>query len=74
VIVVEEGAVERRMAARPGSVDVQAIGHFIQTARYRRGTISEYLDGKRVECGNLESVGCDRCRDGLAEWRATNTC
>ena len=29
VIVVEEGAVERRMAARLGSVDIYTIGRFI---------------------------------------------
>ena len=35
--------------------------------------ISGYLDGKRIECGDIEAVRCDRCGEGLAEWQEANT-
>lgn len=73
VIIVEQGAVERRLANSNGSADVQAIGHFIQTSGRRRGAMSEYLDGNRVECGDVDSTGCDRCGEGAAEWHESNS-
>jgi superfamily II DNA helicase RecQ len=69
VIVVEDGQVERRVRENSDSIDVQAMGLFIQGTGCRRGLMSEYLDGKRVECGDVEAAGCDRCGEGVAEWR-----
>ncbi|KIV98738.1 uncharacterized protein PV09_09460 [Verruconis gallopava] len=73
VIIVEEGAVEQRIANSNGSADVHAIGHFIQISGCRRGAMSEYLDGNRVECGDIDLTGCDRCGEGLAEWQESNS-
>lgn len=72
VIVVGEGSVEHQLSRHAGVVDVWAMGQFIEGEGCRRGIMSEYLDGKRVECGDMESAGCDRCGEGLAEWSETN--
>jgi superfamily II DNA helicase RecQ len=69
VIIVEEGEAEREMAKGQGSIDVQAMGMFIQGEGCRRGMMSEYLDRKRVRCGDIESAGCDRCGEGMVEWQ-----
>jgi superfamily II DNA helicase RecQ len=69
VIVVEDGQVEARVQKNSDSVDVYAMGLFIQASGCRRGIMSEYLDGKRVECGDIQAAGCDRCGDGLVEWQ-----
>jgi superfamily II DNA or RNA helicase len=73
VILVEEGEVEYKLDKRGESIDVHAIGLFINSQGCRRGLMSEYLDGERVECGDIESVGCDRCGEGLIEWQEANT-
>jgi hypothetical protein len=33
------------------------LGQFINTAGYRRGIMSNYLDSEKVEYGDIESVG-----------------
>lgn len=73
VILVEDGQVEARLAKSSGLIDVYAMGQFIQGAGCRRGAMSEYLDGKRVECGDVEAVGCDRCGEGASEWQECNS-
>lgn len=73
VIIVEEGEVEYKLDKNNGSIDVHAIGLFIFSEGCRRGVMSEYLDGERVECGDIESVGCDRCGEGLVEWQEANS-
>ncbi|KAF2179188.1 P-loop containing nucleoside triphosphate hydrolase protein [Zopfia rhizophila CBS 207.26] len=69
VIMVEDGQVEARLQKNSGSIDVYAMGLFIQASGCRRGAMSEYLDGKRVECGGINAAGCDRCGEGLVEWQ-----
>ena len=59
IILMEDGQVEARLAKSSGSINVHAMGLFIQGAGYRRGIISEYLDRKRVECGDIDATGCD---------------
>lgn len=69
VIVVERGEVERRLRREEGSVDIQAMGLFLQGTGCRRGCMSEYLDGRRVDCTDIESAGCDWCGEGVGEWQ-----
>ena len=69
VIVVEPGEVERRVREGGASVDVCAMGMFIESEGCRRGKMSEYMDGRRVECGDIDSAGCNRCGEGRVEWQ-----
>jgi hypothetical protein len=70
VIMIEEGEVEDRVSRSRGDVDIVAMGQFLETGGRGRGVMSEYLDGKRMECGDdIEWVGCDRCGEGLVEWQ-----
>jgi hypothetical protein len=69
VVVVEKGEVERRMKQKSEDLDVQAMGVFIIGSGCRRGLMSGYLDGKRVECNDLETAGCDRCGEGARGWQ-----
>lgn len=69
VIIVEQGEVERRLGQEGESVDVCAMGMFIEGSGCRRGRMSEYMDGRRVVCNNIESAGCDRCGEGRIEWQ-----
>lgn len=64
VVLVEKGEMERTMKQESGDFDVQAMGVFIIGSGCRRGLMSGYLDGKRVECNNLETAGCDWCGEG----------
>jgi superfamily II DNA helicase RecQ len=70
VIVVEEGEVERVMKQKEEELDVQAMGMFLIGSGCRRGLMSRYLDGKQVSCNDIESAGCDRCGEGVAEVEA----
>ena len=49
VIIVEEGRA-KRMAAKIQGIDDTVMGEFITTKGCRRRVISEYLDGREVEC------------------------
>lgn len=69
VIVVEQGEVERTMQRKNEDLDVQAIGLFIIGNGCRRGLMSSYLDGKWVECREVEAAGCDRCGEGVRVWQ-----
>lgn len=69
VIVVEHGEVERRMKQKEEDLDVQAMGIFIIGGGCRRGLMSSYLDGKQVNCNDVDSAGCDRCGEGTREWQ-----
>jgi hypothetical protein len=31
--------------------------------------MSSYLDGKRVDCNDIDSAGCDRCGEGARGWQ-----
>jgi superfamily II DNA helicase RecQ len=64
VVLVEKGEVERTMKQKSGDLDVQVIGVFIIGSGCRRGLMSGYLDGRRVECNDLETARCDRCGEG----------
>jgi superfamily II DNA helicase RecQ len=66
VIVVEEGEVERTMKRKEEDIDVQAMGLMLIGGECRRGLMSRYLDGRQVNCNNVEGVGCDRYRKGRA--------
>ena len=68
VVLVEKGEVERTMKQKSGDLDVQAMGVFLIGSGCRRGLMSSYLDGKRVECSDVEAAGCDRCGDGARVW------
>jgi superfamily II DNA helicase RecQ len=70
VIVVEQGEVERAMQQKGDDLDVQAMGMFLVGSGCRRGLMSSYLDGKRVECNDIDLAGCDRCGEGSSEWYA----
>lgn len=59
VIVVEHGEVERIIEQKSDDLDVQAIGMFLIRQGYRRGLISGYLDGRQVECKNVDLAGCN---------------
>jgi hypothetical protein len=43
------------------------MGQFITTKECRRGVMSSYLDGQKIECagGDDEMAKCDRCGEGL---------
>jgi superfamily II DNA/RNA helicase len=69
VVLVEKGEVERTMKQKSDDIDVQAIGTFIIGNGCRRGLMSGYLDGKRVECNDVETAGCDRCGEGTRGWQ-----
>jgi superfamily II DNA helicase RecQ len=69
VVLVEHREVERTIRQKSDDLDVQAIGMFIIGSGCRRGLMSGYLDGKRVECNDVEAAGCDRCREGARGWQ-----
>ena len=69
VVLVEKGEVERTMKQKSGDLDVQAMGVFLLSSGCRRGLMSGYLDGRRVECNDLETAGCDRCGEGVRGWQ-----
>jgi hypothetical protein len=73
VIVVEDGEVEAKLRKNSGSVDVCAMGLFLQTSECRRGVMSGYLDGRMVKCSDIDSAGCDRCGEGLVEWQESHS-
>ena len=50
-------------------IDEKAIRGFVQTKECRRGVMSEYLDGRRIECGEINGAMCDRCGEGQTEWQ-----
>jgi hypothetical protein len=59
VVLVEQGEVEWMMKRRRDDLDVQAIGTFIIGSGCWRGLISSYLDGKRVNCNDINSARCN---------------
>lgn len=73
VIIVEQGEVERQLRRSGDSADVCAMSTFIQSDGCRRGCMSEYMDGKRIACNDIESAGCDRCGEGQAEWQQSQS-
>jgi superfamily II DNA helicase RecQ len=74
VILVEEGEVERRAAKDSDSIDVWAMAAFINAKSCRRGVMSKYLDGKEVNCADIEgTAACDRCGEGLTEWQGSQS-
>ena len=48
-------------------VDDSVIEQFVRTKDCRRGVMSSYLDGRKIECvdGSGEMARCDRCGEGL---------
>ena len=42
---------------------------FIQGRECRRLALGQYLDGQASTCGELGGLQCDRCGEGLADWR-----
>lgn len=75
VVLVEEGEVERRLAAPAraqggGAADAAAMSSFIGASGCRRREMSKYLDGGAgVSCAELEAARCDRCGEGVTEWQ-----
>ncbi|KAF2633122.1 hypothetical protein BU25DRAFT_445050 [Macroventuria anomochaeta] len=68
VVLVEKGEVEQTMKQKSGDLDMQAMGVFIIGSGCRRGLMSGYLDGKRVECNDLETARCNRYGEGARGW------
>jgi superfamily II DNA helicase RecQ len=68
VVLIEKGAVERLMKQKTEDIDVQAMGTFLIGDGCRRAWMSSYLDGKRIECGDINGAACDRCGEGAREW------
>ena len=58
-MLVEKGKVEQTIKQKSSNLDVQAIGVFIISSGCRQGLISGYLDGRQVECNDLETASCD---------------
>jgi hypothetical protein len=51
-------------------VDAEAMMEFVRTRGCRRAVMSRYLDGRAVDCGEIEGAAtCDRCGDGRTEWQ-----
>jgi superfamily II DNA helicase RecQ len=69
VVLVEQGEVEQTMKQRRDDLDVQAMGTFIIGSGCWRGLMSSYLDGKRVDCNDIDSAGCDWCGEGARGWQ-----
>ncbi|KAF2274063.1 uncharacterized protein EI97DRAFT_345540, partial [Westerdykella ornata] len=69
IILVEQGEVEHTMEQKSEDLDVQAMGMFLIGSGCRRGLMSSYLDGKWVECNDIESAECDRHSEGVHEWQ-----
>lgn len=68
VVVLEHGAVEKRMEKESDDIDVQAMGQFLIGSGCRRELMSSYLDTEGVRCRDIEAVGCDRCGEGEKAW------
>jgi len=68
IVLVEEGWVERT-ADRLRKVDESAMAAFILSNGCRRAVMSGYLDGRAVECGELDGARCDGCGEGVTEWQ-----
>jgi superfamily II DNA helicase RecQ len=68
VVVLEHGAVEKRMEQESDDIDVQAMGQFLIGSGCRRELMSSYLDREGVRCRDIEAVGCDRCGEGEEAW------
>jgi hypothetical protein len=62
------GEVEREMQRNSDDVDVQAMGTFLLGQGCRRGLLSSYLDGRRIECSDIDAARCDRRGEGAGEW------
>ena len=73
VIIVEEGEVEDRAGQCNGSADVLATAQFMHVDGCRRGMMSEYLDGKRIDCRDIDSAGCDQCGERLIKWQESKS-
>jgi len=70
VVIVEDGEVERAMKQKSNDLGVQAMGTFLIGSSCRRAAMSSYLDGKRVECGDVDgAASCDRCGEGVQGWQ-----
>ena len=72
VIMIEEKRVERMSGTMRG-VDDSVMGQFVTTKECRRGVMSSYLDGEKIECGDGdgEMAKCDRCGEGLTALERT---
>jgi len=69
VVLLEDGEVERRARYEAVSVDRSAMAAFVETTGCRRGVMSRYLDGEEVTCTGMDCAACDRCGEGLVDWR-----
>jgi superfamily II DNA helicase RecQ len=72
VIMIEDKRVERMSGTMRG-VDDSVMGEFATTRECRRGVMSSYLDGQKIECGDGdgEMAQCDRCGEGLTALERT---
>lgn len=71
VILLEDGEVERRAKTEAVSIDRSAMAAFVMTTECRRGVMSAYLDGKEATCAEIDCAACDRCGEGLVDWRSS---
>lgn len=71
VILLEDGEVERRAKTEAVSINRSAMAAFVMTTECRRGVMSAYLDGKEATCAEIDCAACDRCGEGLVNWRSS---
>ncbi|KAF2820903.1 P-loop containing nucleoside triphosphate hydrolase protein, partial [Ophiobolus disseminans] len=68
IVLADRLSVRRTLEQKPDDVNVQAMGDFLLATGCRRAQLSEFLDGRAIECSELESAAnCDRCGEGVAE-------
>ena len=67
VILVEKEEVERDEDASQ-SVDESVMRAFVRSKGCRRAIMSNYLDGREIDCGMQDCATCDRCGEGNVEW------
>lgn len=71
MILVEEGATQRRGQGEERTMDEAAMAAFIEAEGCRRGVMSGYLDGQETECSQMDMAPCDRCGEGVREWQVS---
>ena len=68
VVLTGDEDLERGSRDEP-RVDERAMMEFIGTRNCRRGAMSTYLDGEKIECRDIDGAMCDRCGEGQTEWQ-----
>ena len=72
MVLTGEEVLERGLRDE-SKIDERAMMEFIKTRDCRRGVMSEYLDGERIECKDINGAMCDRCGERQTEWQKWNS-